>query len=378
MPKERPVKRIDVQPPFKFGVVTGDVVSPVDAAPPVFVGVTPPTNLQLTTVVFESAVTPSAAIGATWDAPGEYDVVTYRLQYSTDSTFATDVATVGAETNSATIAPVPANTLYYVRVATVYRGQVSDWSVSASITTAQDTTPPAAVTGQAATFINGGDLVVTWTNPTSANFKDVEIKIYASNGGALLHTAYDRTGRYVWTVRENLTATAGVGDPSLYVTLQARSYGNVYSVSTVNASATKSAPAAPTVTLTGGFAILMATVTSAAESVYSLFEYVWKRDTVTQRTKETAAREDTYETGASGDEGSHSWTVVVRQKDAFGQYSTGTTSSAVVLDTLTIGYLRSGAFYSDDLGSVFTPPASGALAALKDGVTASGGQAYTA
>lgn len=378
MPKGRELKRIDIRPPIELGTVTASASASADSAPPSFQGVTPPTNVQLTTAVFESAVTPSAAIGVTWTPSGEYDPVTYRVQSATDSGFTTNVATVVAEQASATLAPLTANTLYYVRVATVYRSQVSDWSTAASITTAQDTTPPAAVSAQAATFINGGDLVVTWTNPTSANLKDVEIKIYASNGGTLLGTFYDRTQRFVWTVRENLAATANVGDPTLYVTLQARSYGNVMSVSTVNASATKSAPSAPTVTLTGGFSVLVAQVTSAAESVYSLFEFVWKRDTVAQRTKETASRDDVFETGASGDEGSHSWTVAVRQKDAFGQYSTATTSSAVVLDALTIEYLRSGAFYSDIDNNTFTPPAGGTLAALKDDNRATGGVTYSA
>jgi hypothetical protein len=199
----------------------------------------------------------------------------------------------------------------------------------------------------------------------------VEVSIYSHNGGVLLAQVLDATGRFVWTTRQNLAATANVGDPDLYVTFRSLSWGGIYS-SAVNASAVKSVPAAPTVTLTGGFAMLVAQVTSAAESVYSLFEFVWKRDGATQRTKETASRDDVYETGAAGDEGSHSWTVVVRQKDAFGQYSSTTTSSAVVLDTLTISYLRSGLIYTDSVGwSVLI------LSILKNGDVSAGGGGIT-
>lgn len=471
MPKQRELKRIDVQPPFKFGVVTEATTSTDSPAPPVFQGVTPPTNVQLSTAVYESAVTPSAIIGVTWTEPGGYDPVTYRVQYSTDSTFATDYATIVAEQPSASIYPVPANTLYYVRVATVYRSQVSDWSAAASITTAQDTTPPADVSSQAATFIGVGDLVVTWTNPTSLNFKDVEINIYASNGGALLATINDATGRYVWTAAQNLAATAGAGDPSLYVTLQARSFGNVMSATALSASATKSAPSAPTisvdftgrdavytitppsdaaklslvadtgvtartiavagryaysfdanrldhsgtpdpvlsyswtaidglnqsstattgtatnaapsaptVTITLGFSQILCTVTSTKAADFEAYEYKWTRDASTVvRTLESASSEQAYEASGSGDEGSHTWTCTVRQKDAFGQFSTATVSSSVTLDNLTIGYLRSGAFYSDSPdNNTFVPPASGTLSALKDGVTASGGVTYAA
>jgi hypothetical protein len=252
----------------------------------------------------------------------------------------------------------------------------SDWSATVSETTPADTTPPAAPTSQAAAFINGGDLVVTWTNPTSNNFRDVEIKIYESASKVTLYdTFYDATQRFVWPVRANLQAASNVGDPSLYVELRSRSWGNVFSTS-VNASATKAAPSAPTVTLTGGFSLLVCQVTSTPESVYSKFEYVWKRDGVTVRTLVSPATEQQYETGASGDEGSHSWTCTVRQLDAFGQGSGWTVSGAVALDTLTISYLRSGAFYSDSDSNTFTPPASGTLAALKDNNTASGGVNY--
>jgi hypothetical protein len=79
---------------------------------------------------------------------------------------------------------------------------------------------------------------------------------------------------------------------------------------------------------------------------------------------------------AAADSGAHSWTVVVRQKDLFGQYSSTTTSSAVTVDALTIDYLRGSLAYADSIGSTFTPPSGGTLAQLKDGVTTGGGPAY--
>ena len=328
-----------------------------------------------------SAVTPTAKITATWDNLEAYDLETYQLQIATDAGFAdASTQTYGTAPNqsTATIDGLRISTTYYGRVRTVVGATPSAWSASASVATPSDTTAPAAPSGQAAQFINGGDLVVTWTNPTSANFRDAEIKIYESVSKVTLYgTFYDATQRFTWPVRANLQSTSGAGDPSLYVELRSRSWGAVFSAS-VNASATKSAPSAPTVTLIGGVSLLVATVTSARESVYSQFEYVWKRDGVTVLTVLSAAQEQQYAPSGTADEGSHSWTVAVRERDAFGQYSTATTSTAVALDVLSLDNLRAGAFYRDSVGNTYTPPSSGTLAALKDDNRVSGGVSYAA
>jgi hypothetical protein len=377
--KHRPTRRIDHQPDSPFGSSVGTGEGTGFTAPPAPPTIPAPTGLTLSSALSYSAVTPSARITASWAGLETYDLEYYVLQISTDSTFATNTETYSTapNQNSAVIDNRRVSTTYYARVRTVVGDTPSDWSATANTTTPNDTTVPAVPTSQAAAFINGGDLLVTWVNPTSSNFRDVEVSVYASNGGALLARAYSGTQRYIFTVAQNLQATSNVGDPSLYVTLRSRSWHEVYST-LVSATATKAAPSVPTVTLTGGFSLLVCQVTSAPESVHSTFEYVWKRDGGTVRTLESPATEQQYEASASGDEGSHSWTCAVRQKDAFGQYSTATTSSAAVLYTLTIGRLRGDVNYRDSISSTFTPPNAGALAAMKDGTVGSGGITYSA
>ena len=238
-------RRIDrkARAPFVSSADTGDgggVLAP--PAPPV---VPAPTNLVLSTALSFSAVTPGAKVIATWRNLEAYDLETYQVQIDTASTFATaETYRTTPNTASATIDNRRTNTLYYVRVRTVVQDTPSAWTAAATVTTPQDTTPPAAPTSQAATFINGGDLIVTWTNPTSENYRDTEISIYDTSGGTLYATLYNATGRAVWTAAQNLAATSGVGDPTLFVSLRARSWGNAFS-SAVTASATKTRPATP-------------------------------------------------------------------------------------------------------------------------------------
>ena len=439
-------------------------------APPVQASIGAPTNLQLTTAIDRSAASATAQIGATWYPPSGVAPSGYLVQWSLSNTFP-DPGTSGqpADDEATTIRSLTPATTYYVRVLAIVANVQGAWSDTASIVTATDTTPPAAPTSQAASFQGIGDLVITWTNPTSSNFRDVEIGIYSDASKtttyALLH---DATGRRVWTAAENLAATSNAGDPSVYVELRSLSWGGIFSSavntgtitkaapsaptvtvdftganavytitppsdaaqisfvadtaitarligvvgryvytfdqnrldhsgtadpvlsysftaidglkqasSATSGTATNAAPSAPTVTLSGGQNQLVAAVTTAPAADFLAYEYVWKRDGSTVLTLESASAEQQYATGV-GDEGAHSWTCTVRQKDLFAQYSSATVSSTVVLDTLTISYLRSSAYYSDDAGGTFTPPASGTLAALKDGITASGGVTYSA
>jgi len=447
----------------------GGYVDQIDSpAPPALANVAAPSGLSLATLLSRSAGTPTALVNATWTPPDGYEAATltttisYLIQWSTDATFATNVNGAAALQPSAAIDGLATGTTYYFRVAAVYRTVQSPYGTSASIVTAVDTTPPNPVTGAAASFINTGDLAVSWTDPTSANYKDTEVRIYASNGGTLLATLYSASRALVWTAAQNLAATAQVGDPTLYLDIRARSWGNIYSTS-VNLSPTKAAPtaptvsvdftgpnavytitppsdaarvsfvadtgvtarqigpigryvypfdqnrldhagtpdpvvdysfsvidglnqsstattgtatnaapAAPTVTLIGGQNQLVCQISSAPAADFAAYEYVWKRDGSTVLTLESASAEQQYAAQA-GDEGLHSWTCTVRQKDLFLQYSTATVSSTVVLDALTISYLRSGLLFSDSVGASVST-----LAVLKDGVTASGGISYAA
>jgi hypothetical protein len=372
--KQRYIRSIDIPLAGAFDA-GADPAGTAAIAPPVQAAIGAPTSLTLSTAIERDAVTPTAQIGATWLPPAGVAPSSYLVQWSLSSAFP-DPGTTGQAANgeATTIRTLTPNTTYYVRVAAIAANVQGDWSATVSQLTASDTTPPAAPSSQAASFAGGGDLVITWTNPTSANFKDTEIGIYSDASKTTTYaTIFNATGRYVWTVAQNLAATSGAGDPTVYVELRARSWGNIFSTAVNTGLITKSAPSAPTVTLLGFSQLLTCMVTSAPESATSLFEYVWKRDGATVQTDLIADTQDTYAVGAVGDEGSHSWTCVVRQRDAFGQYSSTTTSSAVVLDTLTIAYLRAGLIYSDSISTALS-----ALAVLKDGVTASGGVAYAA
>jgi hypothetical protein len=461
--KHRPVRRIDKPSAHAFGVSSAEGTG--FTAPPVPPAIAPPSAPTLATSLTYSAVTPGARIDASWSSGLEsFDLEYYAVQISTSATFATDTTVYATAPNQQTISidGLRVGTLYYVRVRTIVGATPSEWGASASITTPLDTTPPAAVTAQAASFINAGDLVVTWTNPTSTNYKDTEVKIYASNGGALLATLYSATSQLIWTAAQNLAATSQVGDPTLYVELRAHSWGNVFST-VVSASATKAAPTAPTVTVdfTGQDAVYTITppsdaaylsfvadtsvtarrvgvngryvypfdqnridhagtpdpslaysftvvdglnqsstattgtatnavpsartvaidlgqneivcrVTSAAAVDFAAYEFVWKKDGSTIVTQESTSATQSY-VAQAGDEGTHSWTCTVRQKDVFAQYSTATLSSTVIMDALTIAYLRAGLVYSDSIGTALA-----SLNVLKDGNAAGTGISYAA
>ena len=259
MPKNRVALRIDTKPAIETPPAPTDIEESL--VPPAIPSIPEPDGLVLTTVVGRSAVTPTAIITADWDQPRGTEPQRYAVQYSTVSNFATGSQTTVVYTSdnetSATIESLRTNTTYYVRVAALFRAVQSGWSDAASITTPNDLTPPGPVTGATGVFttaaIGNGDLLVRWTNPTSANFKDVIIDIYKSNGGTLLGSFDSRTGRYLYTAGRNIDDDGSTGDPSLYVELTARSYNNVLST-TVALSPVKAAPAnvaAPTVDFSG-------------------------------------------------------------------------------------------------------------------------------
>lgn len=464
MRKDRVVRRLDIKPILSVGSSTDETAE--SPAPPAYPSVPPPDTIVLSTSIVYSSGTPLARITASWNAPPAADpvVTSYYVQISTSSSFLDGVtATYPAHTNSATLDGLKPNTHYYIRIATRVSGVLSDWSESADITTPLDTTPPSAPSSLAAAFVNAGDLLITWTNPSEANFRNVEISIYESASKSTLYwRAYSASGRYVFTAAMNGQATSYAYDPSLYVELRSRNWHEYYSgaatasatlaapsapaglttswdsdsgtagpdcaiswtavaglryrltidgvardlgassrytytldtnraehggtpdpvlslslvaidgllqtSSAATTTATNAAPSAPTVTLTDGMGFILARVTSSPPADFAAYEYAWKLGGTPQLTLESAAAEQQYEAATAG-----TWTVAVRVKDAFGQYSSATTSAAVVHDPLTVALLRAGAQYTDDLGTSAT-----ALAALKDDVLSSGGISYSA
>jgi hypothetical protein len=253
--KEKFQRRLDADPPIKFGSATtlaNDV--PIDTAPPAWVLLDAPENLALTTTIGTSTAAPTAIINATWDAPPVTVVDFYIVEASESSAFpvATTV-TMRADQESAAIYSLKPATLYYVRVA-AYRGGVRGAFTAMSplvdgvnrITTAGDTIPAGVPTGISATWIGYGDLLILWTNPVEANLKDVQVVVRASSGGTIYRTVYSATGRYLYPLALNFLDTAGVGDSSLYIELRSRTFSNTLGTIVNTGLITKAAPATPT------------------------------------------------------------------------------------------------------------------------------------
>lgn len=189
-----------------------------------------PTNLAVASnQIMFSAVTPLALVSLTWDAPPGIAVAGYIVEAATNSTFTTGL--LRREAPQASVAlELPTGVTYYFRVAAKTTFVISGWSNTASVTTATDTTAPAVPTSLSAVFNNAGDLEIAWVNPTSANFRDVEVSIYADAGFAtLLFRAYDASQRLVWTAAQNRLAGSGTPDPAVFVRMASRSWAGVLS-----------------------------------------------------------------------------------------------------------------------------------------------------
>ncbi len=477
-PKSKPQLALNMPPP-KTGYGGLPLNSSDNVAHPANATIGAPYDLLLTTATGYSSAAPTAVIDATWKRPLYSNPANYTIQVSTSSTF-TASGTITAPTTpgveSAHIEGLLPGTLYYVRVRANAPGAA--WSSMSPlttgvnrITTATDTTAAGVPTSPAAAWSGIGDLIITWVNPTNANFKTVHIRVRAASGGTIYREWESASQREIYTYSMNLTDTSGVGDSSLYVELWSVTFSNVASATVntglvtkgvpgtpagltqswtgdpvgagvagpdltiswtdqndryyynltldgvarrvwgnsytftldanraqhsgtpdasfaysltasdgfnltstaVSGTATNAAPAAPVATLTAGaVAGLFATVTSTPPADFWRYEFVFKRDGTTVATVFSTGATYRYEMGAAGDDGYHSWTVVVRQEDVFAQFSATHTPSAVAFEALTLSWLRSGAIYSDSAGNT-----DAALqAALADDVKSSGGISY--
>lgn len=200
----------------------------------------------------------------------------------------------------------------------------------------------------------GADLIIAWTNVNDAAFWSLGLDAVTRRADS---------NRYTYTLETNRIEHSGTADPSISYSLWAID-GFGQSSTAVSGTATNAAPPTPSVVLTAGFSILIANVGGVRAADFAVYEFVWKRDGTTVRTQESPASEQQYEMSAAADDGLHSWTVVVRQKDLFNQFSSTVTSSAVVVETLTIAGLRAGAAYTDSESN-----GAASLAVLKDGNT---------
>jgi hypothetical protein len=455
--KDKFSRRIDKAAAFTGGGAV-ETTTP-NYAPPAIKTIPVPDDLVLGSFIGQSSAAPTAGITAEWSRPSGSVPQEYRIQVSESNTFPDgETTTYTALTESATMDGLKPATLYYVRVAAVFRRIQSGWSDTASETTPNDTTPASAPTSPAAAWIGVGDLRITWVNPTEENFKWVHVRVRASSGGTILREFESRAGVWVYRLAENLADTGGVGDSSLYVEMYSVTYSNVNSstvntglitkavpatpagfaqswtgdaglagpdltlswtaandafayrltlngvarqfagnrytysldanraensgtpdpsityslvavdgfgqVSTaVSGTATNAAPATPTATLEqGAVSGLHATVTSTPPADFLAYEFVFKRESTTVATVVTPQASAAYPMQGANDQGYHSWTVVIRQKDVFGQFSATVTPAAVAFEALTLAGLRAGAEYTDSDGNN-----AATLAFLKDG-----------
>lgn len=255
-PKSRKLSFLDLPPPVT-GAISVSSNSTDDVVPPGNPTVGAPSNLALTTAIGYSTASPTAVIDATWTRPANSTPDNYQIQISTAVTFTAN-GTISATTQrggvaSAHIEGLLPGTLYYVRVRANVPGLATEWTSMSPlidnvnrITTATDTSAAGVPTGITATWIGVGDLLVTWTNPTEANFKNVQVVIRASAGGAIYRTVDSAVGRLLYPLAWNKEDTSGVGDPSLYVELRSRTFSNVLGTIVNTGLVTKAAPATPT------------------------------------------------------------------------------------------------------------------------------------
>ena len=199
-----------------------------------------PTSLKITGGASKATLT--------WVAPtsnGGAPITGYRIQYSTDATFATqNILEVGAVT-SAVISNLPSNVAYYARIAAVNDVGFSAYSATATGTTLN--VPSMPVISAVTSGLN--QLTARWTAPTSgAAITGYEVRYSTDPAFPDNNTAATLVASNVTTaVLPNLTSGT-----TYYVQVAAISAVGSGAFSTSVSGTTFSAPAVPTsLTATG-------------------------------------------------------------------------------------------------------------------------------
>ena len=247
--KHRLQRSVDVQPAIVGGGISGGDGGGIDTAPPA--GIVPPAPgaPTLTTGLSIRDRSATAWIDVRWESPLGLDATGYYVQYAPDAAFIADSGIVPAarallgSTPSARLEGMRPDTEYWVRVQTVYREAVSDWSAANSIRTAVDNTPPGPISNLVASWSNAGDLRVSWVNPTDATYELAEITLRQTNAnGALILTEYVAGGTsYLFLASENRRLTGG--QPVIWVQIRTVAYsGAINTLQPVTLTATKPRP----------------------------------------------------------------------------------------------------------------------------------------
>lgn len=368
---DRRARLIDVRLPGGGG---GAILSDAGAAGTASMAPTvlAPQNLALSGgVLLVSAATPQAALTATWNAPGGTPPTGYVIQWSTSALFSAATARAAAgDQVSAVLDGLPCGVTIYARIAAVVRGVVSAWSETASATTPSDTTAPAAPTGLVTSWDSqSGDLTMRCAPPSSANYRDVRFRIYASDGGTLLRTEHRADASYVWSREQHYADTSGAYDLSVHIVADARSWGGVYSATSVTASPTLAPLSAPTISAaTNVLSVSLNIGAVAGAADYRIRAYLGG---VLTETLYAADRYVLYTPSSSG-----AWTFDAAARDGLGQVGAASAATASVEASSPeafIADLRASVTYSDSAG---TSPAT--LAGLKDGDNATNVVTYAA
>ena len=193
--------------------------------------------------ILRSTQAPLAYVVVTWNEAPNISPEYYNVEWDESSSF-TNPQRARAYALTATIQNLKINTTYYIRVQAIVGGLSSDYSDTLPVVTPGDNTAPPVVTGLAGSF-NNGDLKLTWTNPSSEVFKDVEIRIYNAAHSILLATYHTNAQQFIWTAEQNIRDSGGTASTSVQVDIYSRSWTNTYSASPVNATITSTSPTAP-------------------------------------------------------------------------------------------------------------------------------------
>ncbi len=223
--KKEPVKKIDVKSTVEGG---GTVVTqtPITVGPAIG-SIPAPYNLVMTsTIVARSASTPMSIINITWDYDNAVDPEYYIIEfaYGVDSSNnLINPQKVISYVDSAALT-VPSGTLTYIHVAAVLGAYISPYSTGyLTATSASDLTPPPAVTGLNVIF-DTGNVVITWTAPSSSSYKDAIVRIWDITRTTWVeYTTADQ--HLIFTEAMNYTYFGGITSVSVDVT--SRSWQNI-------------------------------------------------------------------------------------------------------------------------------------------------------
>lgn len=245
---ERRLRRIDERLPDTGG---GAIVPPGGGAPAgapaVGVPGVPQSVRIINTFLLHGAGMGLAGANVAWAPPVGASPDYYVAQWDVTSAFTAPLTRRTEARGQTTIAfdAMPIWSAIFVRVAAVIGGVQGAWSATVTAVTPADTTVPDAPTALVASWSGlTGDLALSWSPSPSNNVRDYRVRIYASNGGALLREVYWPGQSYVWTRGQQFADTGGAFDPSVYVVVTARSWGAVFSTD-LTGTATLSPPATP-------------------------------------------------------------------------------------------------------------------------------------